>query len=149
MPVTGGAGDISEVKDSQANVAEYISAAGELVAQYGICFDSTPFPVTGSGAVTVPASASWVEVGAITGAVTLTLPAAGAVTPGRAMMITDGNGSISSSATVALKTATSASGKIGGVAAGSASTSAAAYAFINAAYGAVRLMSDGTNWSPF
>ena len=149
MPVTGGAGDISEIKDSQANVVEYISSTGELVSQYGISIDSAPTVVTGSGAATIPSSASWVEIGAITGAVTLTLPAASAVTPGHVLYVTDGNGSVSSSATVAVKTATSASGKIGGVAAGSTSTSANTYAFMQAAYSAIHLLSDGTNWSPF
>ena len=145
MPTAGGASDYQEFKDSQANVLAYFSSAGELVTQFGQCVGPiTVVTATGS----IPSSASSVQVGAIAAAITLTLPAANSVTPGRELTITDGNGSISSSATVALKTPASG-GKIGGVSANTASTSAAPYAFINAAWGAVRLISDGTNWNPF
>lgn len=147
MPVTGGAGDISEVKDINANVVEFISSTGEVVPQFGLVLDVPNAAVVAN--TTLAGSASYVEVGAITGAITLTLPAANAVTAGHMLVVNDGNGSISSSATVALKTATSAAGKIGAVAAGVASTSAASYAFLNAAYTGVRLISDGTNWNPF
>lgn len=147
MPVTGGTGDIAEVKDSQANVVEYISSTGEVVPQFGLVLDVPQAAVVAN--TTLAGSASYVSVGAVTGAITLTLPAANAVTPGHMLVVNDGNGSVSSSATVSLKTATSASGKIGAVAAGVASTSAAAYAFMNAAYSSVRLISDGTNWNPF
>lgn len=144
-PTAGGVGDVAEVKDINANVSTYVSSAGEFVPQYGLVL-GPPLAVTAN--TTVPASASYVVVKAITGAITLTLPAANAVTPGHLMTIGDGNGSISSSATVATQTATSASGKIGGVAAGSASTSAASYAFLNAAWTTLRLISDGVNWNP-
>lgn len=144
MPTSGGVGDFAEIKDSSANVDSYVSAAGEYVTQYG--FAVVPLTVSATGAL--PTSASNVEVGTIAAAVTLTLPAAGAVTPGHVLWVHDVNGTVSSSATVALQTASSASGKIGGVAAGSASTSAAAYAFLNSAYSAVRLVSNGTNWNP-
>lgn len=146
MPVTGGAGDYAEVKDSQANVDQYTSSIGEEVEQFGMVFGA-PFSVTANA--TVPASATTVEVGAIAGAITLTLPAAQVVTPGHILYVHDSNGSISSSATVALQTPTSASGKIGGVTAGAASTSAASYAFLNAAWTSLRLISNGTNWNPF
>jgi hypothetical protein len=146
MPQAGAAGDYSETKDSQANVVEYESSTGELVEQAGLVLG---LPQTYTANATVPASATNVEIGAISGAITLTLPAAGLVTAGHILTIHDGNGSVSSSATVALQTPSSASGKIGGVAAGSASTSAASYAFLNAAYTGVRLISNGTNWNPF
>ena len=75
-------------------------------------------------------------------------PASSAVTPSRVLVIVDGNGSVTSSATVAVKTP-SGGGKIGAVSAATASTSAASYAFMNAAYESIRLISDGTNWLPF
>lgn len=145
MPTAGGASDYQEFKDSNANVMGYFSSTGEFVPNYGLCLDGTPFAVTANA--TVPASASYVEVGAIAAAITLTLAAANAVTPGHLLTIGDGNGSISSSATVAVKTPASG-GKIGAVAANTASTSAASYAFLNAAWTTIRLISDGTNWNP-
>lgn len=145
MPTAGGINDYQEFKDVNANVVAYVSANGEFVTQFGQSVGPMT-PVTTTS--TIPSSASTVQVGAIAGAITLTLPAASSVTPGRELVINDGNGSISSSATVALKTPASG-GKIGGVAANTASTSAAPYAFINAAWGAVRLISDGVNWNPF
>ena len=145
MPTAGGTNDYQEFKDVNANVLAYFSSAGEFVTQYASAQGPVTLVTTTS---TVPTSASLVSVGAIAAAITLTLPAANTVTPGRELVINDGNGSISSSATVALKTPASG-GKIGGVAANTASTSAAPYAFINAAWGAVRLVSDGTNWNPF
>jgi len=145
MPTTGGAGDYSETKDSQANVVEYTSSLGEQVIQSGLVL-GLPQSFTASGAV--PSSASNVEIGAISGAITLTLPAASAVTAGHVLTVHDSNGSVSSSATVALQTPASG-GKIGAVAANTPSTSAAAYAFLNAAYTGVRLISNGTNWNPW
>lgn len=145
MPTAGGASDYQEFKDVNANVMAYFSSGGEFVTQYGQCAGPiTVVTATGS----IPSSASSVQVGAIAAAITLTLPAANAVTPGRELIINDGNGSISSSATVALKTPVGG-GKIGGVANNTASTSAAAYAFMNAAWSGIRLQSDGTNWNPF
>ena len=146
MPQAGAAGDYAEVKDSQANVATYVSSTGEFVPQFGFCLDGTPYSVTTTS--TLPTSASFVEVGAIAAAIVLTIPAANAVTAGRVLVIADGNGSVSSSATVAVKTP-AAGGKIGAVAANTNSTSAASYAFMNAAYESMRLISDGTNWLPF
>jgi len=145
MPTAGGINDYQEFKDSNANVLAYFSSAGEFVTQFG-AVQGPVTPVTTTS--TIPSSASSVSIGAISGAITLTLPAASSVTAGRDLVINDGNGSISSSATVALKTPLGG-GKIGAVAANTASTSAAPYAFINAAWGSVRLMSDGTNWNPF
>lgn len=146
MPVSGGAGDYAEVKDSQANVDQYTSSIGEEVEQFGMVFGA---PLAVAANATIPASATTVEVGAVSGAITLTLPAASSVTAGHILYVHDANGSISSSATVALQTPSSASGKIGGVAAGSASTSAASYAFLNAPWTSLRLISNGTNWNPF
>ena len=98
MPQAGAAGDYSETKDSQANVVEYESSTGETVEQAGMVF-GLPQTFTANG--TIPASATNVEVGAISGAITLTLPAASAVTAGHLLMISDTNGTASSSATVA------------------------------------------------
>lgn len=144
-PTPGAAGDFAEVKDSNANVDDYISSTGEFVEQAGLVL-GLPQSFTATG--TVPSSASYVEVGAISGAITLTLPAASAETAGHVLVINDGNGAVSSSATVAVKTP-AAGGKIGAVAANTASTSAASYAFMQAAYSSIRLISDGTNWNPF
>jgi hypothetical protein len=143
-PTPGAAGDIGEQKDVNANVLEYFSAAGENVDQYG--FALTPLTISATGSV--PSSASNVEIGTISAAIALTIPAASAVTPGHILSIHDVNGSVSSSATVSLQTPTSG-GKIGAVVAATASTSAAAYAFMNSAYGSLRIVSNGTNWNPF
>lgn len=145
MPQAGGVGDIAEVKDVGANVDTYVSSAGEFVEQYGLVLGN---PQTYAANAVIPASASNVEIGAVTGAITLTLPAANLVTPGHLLSISDANGSVSSSATVALITPTSG-GKIGNVSAATSSTSAASYAFLNAAYTALRLKSNGTNWNPW
>lgn len=144
-PVTGAAGDFAEVKDVNANVVEYVSATGEVVPQFGLVLD---VPNAVAVNTTLAGSASYVEVGAIAGAIVVTVPAASAVTPGHMLVINDGNGSVSSSATVAVKTPANG-GKIGAVAANTNSTSAASYAFMNAAYSSIRLISDGTNWNPF
>jgi len=144
MPTPGGAGDFAETKDTSANVDTYVSATGEFVEQYGLVL-GTPQTFTASG--TVPSSASNVEIGAISGAVILTLPAASAVTAGHILAIHDGNGSVSSSATVAMVTPTGG-GKIGNVSAATCSTSAASYAFLNSPYTGTLLISNGTNWNP-
>lgn len=144
-PTSGGAGDIAEVKDINANVLGYYSAAGEFVEQYGLVL-GTPQTFTGNG--TIPASASNVEIGSISGPMYLTVPSASAVTPGHLLSISDSAGTVSSSATVGLLTPTGG-GKIGNVSAATSSTSAASYAFLNSAYGALRLKSNGTNWNPF
>lgn len=146
MPQTGQTGDIAETKDVNADVVTYVSPLGELVEQYGLVLGN-PQTFTASG--TVPSSASNVEIGAISGAIALAIPAASAVSAGHVLYISDANGSVSSSATVSLSTPSSASGKIGAVAAGVASTSAASYAFLNAPYTSLRIKSNGTNWNPF
>jgi hypothetical protein len=146
MPVTGPVGDFGEQKDVNANVDEYFSAAGELVEQFGFVLGNPQTIAT--SAATIPASASNVEIGAVGVAVALTLPAASAVTPGHILLISDANGSVSSSATVSVQTP-AGGGKIGAVAAATASTSAASYAFLNAAYTSLRLKSNGTNWNPW
>lgn len=145
MPQTGGAGDYAEVKDVSANVDEYTSAAGEFVEQAGLVL-GLPQTFTGNGVV--PASASNVEIGTISGPMYLTIPSASAVTAGHLLSIRDANGTVSSSATVGLLTP-SGGGKIGNVSAATSSTSAASYAFLNSAYSAVRIISNGTNWNPF
>ena len=145
MPTSGAAGDFAETKDVNANVDEYFSAAGELVEQYGLVLGT---PQTYTANAVIPASASNVEIGAVAGAISLTLPAASAVTPGHVLTIHDGNGSVSSSATVGLITP-AGGGKIGNVSAATSSTSAASYAFLNAAYTGLRLISNGTNWNPW
>jgi hypothetical protein len=145
MPQAGAAGDVGEQKDVNANVLEYFSAAGEVVEQFGLAL--APFSVA-SSAATIPASASNVEIGAVGVATVLTIAAASGVTPGHVLLIHDAAGSVSGSATVSVQTPTGG-GKIGGVAAATASTSAAAYAFMNSAYGSLRLVSNGTNWNPW
>lgn len=145
MPTAGGTGDFAETKDVSANVLGYFSAAGEFVEQYGLVL-GTPQTFTANGVI--PASASNVEIGSFGSSFYLTLPAASAVTAGHLLSISDANGSVSSSATVGLLTPT-AGGKIGNVSAATSSTSAASYAFLNSAYGALRLKSNGTNWNPF
>lgn len=145
MPQTGGTGDFAEVKDSNANVDTYVSAAGEFVEQFGLVLGNAQ---TFSASGTIPSSASNVEIGTISGAIALTVPSASAVSAGHLLSIRDANGTVSSSATVSLQTP-SGGGKIGAVAANTASTSAASYAFLNSAYSAVRIISNGTNWNPF
>ncbi len=142
---TGAAGDIGEVKDVNANVDEYFSAAGELVEQAGLVL-GLPLSIATSAA-TIPASASNVEIASAV-SVALVIPAASAVTAGHLLSIRDANGTLSSSATCSVATPASG-GKIGAVAANTASTSAASYAFINSAYGSMRLISNGTNWNAF
>lgn len=144
MPTSGGTGDFAEVKDTSANVLGYYSSTGEFVEQYGLVLGT---PQTYTANSVIPASASNVEIGAISGAIVLTLPAASAVTAGHILAIHDGNGSVSSSATVGMITPTSG-GKIGNVSAATSSTSAASYAFLNAAYTGTLLISNGTNWNP-
>lgn len=144
MPTAGADGDYAEVKDNNANVLSYHSSIGEFVAQYGLALGA-PTTFTANGAV--PAAESNVEIGTIAASIALTLPAASAVTPGHILSIRDANGTVSSSATVSLQTPT-AGGKIGAVSAATASTSAASYAFMNASYAALRLISNGTNWGP-
>lgn len=145
MPTPGAAGDFSEVKDVNANVLGYYSAAGEFVEQYGLVLGT---PQTYTANAVIPASASNVEIGTLSAAISLTLPAATAVTAGHLLSIHDANGTVSSSATVSLITPTSG-GKIGNVAAATSSTSAAGYAFLNAAYTGLKLVSNGVNWNPF
>ncbi|HEV2346454.1 MAG TPA: hypothetical protein VGS97_20310 [Actinocrinis sp.] len=145
MPTSGAAGDLFEQRDVNANVDTYVSATGELVEQYGLVLGT---PQTYTANAVIPVSASNVEIGAIAGAISLTLPAASAVTAGHLLSISDANGSVSSSATVGLITPTGG-GKIGNVSAATSSTSAASYAFLNSAYGALRLKSNGTNWNPW
>jgi len=144
MPTPGGAGDFAEVKDVSANVDTFVSATGEFVEQYGLVLGT---PQTYTSNSVIPASATNVEIGAIAGAIVLTLPAASAVTPGHILSIHDGNGSVSSSATVGMITPTGG-GKIGNVSAATSSTSAASYAFLNAPYTGSLLISNGTNWNP-
>jgi hypothetical protein len=148
MVVQGGTNDFAEIKDSNGNVLVYVSQNGEFVVQTGFV-QGSPFPF-GAANATIPASAACAMSNAAIAAsgIQLTLPSASSVTPGRELVIQDAFGGATASNTIAVKTPASG-GKIGAVAANTASTSAASYAFVNAAYGSIRLTSDGTNWNPF
>lgn len=149
MTVLGAAGDFAETKDSNANVDSYTSAIGEEVTQFGFALGN-PFLFGAAATATVPATVSLAQTNAAAAAsgVVLTLPGANAVNVGHILIIQDANGGVTSSNTVAVKTP-AGGGKVGAVANNTASTSAASYAFINSAYGSIRLASDGTNWNPF
>jgi hypothetical protein len=150
MPQAGGTNDFAEVRDVNGNVLAYTSQFGETVLQNGLALGN-PFLVGGANA-TIPASASLVQtnVAVASGGIVLTVPSASAsnLTPGHVLVIQDANGNASASNTIAVKTPVGG-GKIGAVANNTASTSAASYAFINSAYGSIRLITDGTNWNPF
>jgi hypothetical protein len=148
MPQSGGTNDFAETKDVNANVLGYYSQFGEYVAQSGLVLGN---PFLFSGNATVPASASLAQTNAsLSASAVLTLPDAGTVTAGHVLVIQDAAGGATSSNTIAVKTPTGGkTSKIGGVSNNTASTSAASYAFINSAYGSIRLASDGTNWNPF
>ena len=140
--LAGGVGDYAEVKDINANVAQYTSATGEEVAQMGFCLGGAGgrFGVGASNA-SIPATASVVYTNATVAAsgVVLTLPAASAVTPGRLILFKDENGTATASNTLAVQTPTGG-GTIDGTAA------ATKLVIVNSAYGMWKAYSDGTNW---
>lgn len=145
---SGGTNDFAEIKDVNGNVLAYVSQFGEFVVQNGLTLGN-PFGVSGNA--TVPASASLVQTnGALSASAVLTIPSASAsnLTPGHVLVIQDAQGTVTSSNTIAVQTP-AGGGKIGAVSAATPSTSANSYAFINSAYGSIRLVTNGTNWNPF
>jgi len=143
MPTAGGTGDRNEIKDQFGNVDDYVSSSGELVAQYGLSLGGAAgrFAIGSGATATMPSTASvaYTSATVATGGVTITLPNANAVTPGRLFIVKDENGTATGTNVIKVVTGTGG-GAIDGSAQGTAVT------VVNAAYGSARLYSDGTNW---
>ncbi len=96
-PTAGGAGDENEVKDKAADVVEYVSATGEVVAAYGLAIGGAAgrFGVGANATETAPANVSVIYSSASirSGGVVVTLPGAQTLTPGRLIAVVDENGS--------------------------------------------------------
>jgi hypothetical protein len=136
------AGDWQELKDNLGNLIGYTTLAGEFVPNEGLALGAS---FAFSANATMPASATLAYLNATpaTSAV-LTIPAAQNVAPGRVIVVKDNTNSASATHPVQLQTPASG-GKIDGTAANTATT--ATPIAILAAYGVVRLMSDGVNWN--
>lgn len=144
MPPTAGAsGDRNELKDQFGNVDDFLSSNGEWVAQYGLSIGGSAgrFGIGSGATATMPSTASvaYTSATVATNGVTITLPNASAVTPGRLVIVKDENGTATGTNVIKVVTGTGG-GAIDGTAQGTPVTA------VNAAYGVARYYSDGTNW---
>ncbi len=144
MPTAGAAGDSNEIKDKSANVVEYVSPTGELVAQYGLSLGGAAgrFGVGANATETAPSNVSVIYSNATirSGGVVVTIPAANAVTPGRLIAVVDENGSSTTGNLISIVTPTGG-GTIDGTAQGTPVAATTTTARSTSVW-----MSNGTNW---
>lgn len=119
----GVSGDENEIKDRSADVVEYVSPSGELVAQYGLAVGGAAgrFGVGAAATATAPANVSVIYSNAAirSGGVVVTIPAANSVTPGRVIVVADENGSSTTGNLISIVTP-AGGGTIDGTAQGTA-----------------------------